>query len=48
MNTINGVYQLWCKNKLSNPFAVAIMIAVINDNSLGERFLVSKTDMLLS
>ena len=48
MNTTMGVYHLCSSNKLNKALAVAIMSAVINDNSRGETFLVSSTDMALN
>ena len=44
-STRRGIYHARCKNRLSNAFADAMVIAVINDSSRGERFLVSKTDI---
>ena len=46
-NTIKGVYQWCCRKRLSSALAVAMIIAVKNDSSLGERFLVSSTDMVI-
>jgi hypothetical protein len=46
--TMIGIYQLAFKVRLSSAFTEEIIRAVKEDKTRGERFLVSKTDMLLN